>query len=389
MKGILAILLGFSLMSFADDLKPGTNRVEFMHDKQPRKMLVRLPQDYNASKKYPVVFGFHGAGGPMEGYHRHLEELVKNHGYISVSPQGLSNAKGNKRSVTAWNGFKNHRFSSTDDVGFVVKTVDYLAKHASIDRARLYATGGSSGAIFCFRLAMETDLFAAIAPMRGAMIKRPPVPQKRPKLSILLVCGTEDALFTGQSKVPGEVFYPAQTTMKLWTENHGDKSAPVALEQTETVTLTRYSPEKATYEILLYAVNGSGHRLGRMQMTEAIGYMAKFFTRHTKPLAESKFKDQNQLELAAKKFFESFSKALEKQDATEAVMHIAPKYRERFSKGYRFWRGTKLRALKVIGLPDKEGVLRVKTQIVSPAGRKDTEIKKLLHIKGKWFLLER
>ena len=80
-----------------------------------------------------------------------------------------------------------------------------------------------------------------------------------------------------------------------------------------------------------------------------------------------------QLNVEAKKFFESFSKALEKQDAAEAVMHIAPKYRERFSKGYRFWRGTKLRALKVIGLPDKEGVLRVKTQIVSPAGRKDTE----------------
>ena len=95
-----------------------------------------------------------------------------------------------------------------------------------------------------------------------------------------------------------------------------------------------------------------------------------------------------QLNVETKKFFESFSKALEKQDATEAVMHIAPKYRERFSKGYRFWRGTKLRALKVIGLPDKEGVLRVKTQIVSPAGRKDTEIKKLLRSKDKWFLLE-
>ena len=99
-------------------------------------------------------------------------------------------------------------------------------------------------------------------------------------------------------------------------------------------------------------------------------------------------KELQQLDIEAKKFFESFSKALEKQDATEAVMHIAPKYRERFSKGYRFWRGTKLRALKVIGLPDKEGVLRVKTQIVSPSGRKDTEIKKLLFAKDKWFLLE-
>ena len=99
-------------------------------------------------------------------------------------------------------------------------------------------------------------------------------------------------------------------------------------------------------------------------------------------------KELQQLDVEAKKFFESFSKALENQDSTQAAMHIAPKYRARFSKGYQFWRGTKLHPLKVIGLPDKEGVLRVKTQILSPSGRKDTEVKKLLRSKGKWFLLE-
>ena len=107
------------------------------------------------------------------------------------------------------------------------------------------------------------------------------------------------------------------------------------------------------------------------------------------PLKAADKGDLGKLELETKKFFESFSKALEKQDAAEAVMHIAPKYREGFRKGYRFWRGTKLCVLKVLGLPDKEDVLRVQTQIESPSGRKDIEIKKLLHIKGKWFLLER
>ena len=107
------------------------------------------------------------------------------------------------------------------------------------------------------------------------------------------------------------------------------------------------------------------------------------------PLKAADKGDLGKLELETKKFFESFSKALEKQDAAEAVMHIAPKYREGFRKGYRFWRGTKLSAIKVLGLPDKEDVLRVQTQIESPSGRKDIEIKKLLHIKGKWFLLER
>ena len=269
------------LLLNGEELKPGSNRVELVHG-EPREMLVRLPADYDPGKKYPVVFGFHGAGGPMEGYHRHLEPLVRDHGYISVSPQGLSNGKRNRRGVSAWNGFENHRLSRADDVGFVGKVIDYLDNHASIDRKRLYATGGSSGAIFCFRLAMETELFAAIAPMRGAMINRPPIPSKRPRLSVLLVCGTEDALFTGESKVPGEVFYPAGKTMALWSSNHGSKAAPVVLQgQGDGVKVTRYSPEGSEYELLLYAVEGTGHRFSRGQMWGAMDYMARFFSRHS------------------------------------------------------------------------------------------------------------
>ncbi len=270
-----------------ENLKPGTTRVKLMHD-ELREMLVRLPTDYDPEKQYPVVFGFHGAGGPMEGYHRQLEPLVRDHGYISVSPQGLSNGPRNRRGVTAWNGFENHRLSRADDVGFVSKAIDYLDKHASIDRQRLYATGGSSGAIFCFRLAMETELFAAIAPMRGAMIRRPPVPSKRPKVSILMVCGTEDGLFAGESKVPGEEFYPARQTMELWAGNHGAMAEPEVLKKTEEIRLTRYSPAKSGYELLLYTVEGSGHRIQREQMTRAIEYMGRFFSRHSKPEPKSR-----------------------------------------------------------------------------------------------------
>ena len=46
------------------------------------------------------------------------------------------------------------------------------------------------------------------------------------------------------------------------------------------------------------------------------------------PITGADKKELQQLDVEVKKFFESFSKALEKQDATEAAMHIAPKYRE-------------------------------------------------------------
>jgi len=266
-------------MAFSGELKPGTNLVNLRHDGHLRELLVRLPENYDPKKKYPVIFGFHGAGGPKEGYHRQLEKAVRKHGFISASPQGISN----KRGITGWNGFSGHRISNTDDVGLVRKVVEHLDKNASIDKSRLFATGGSSGAIFCFRLAIETDLFAAIAPMRGAMINRPPAPKGRPKISILLVCGADDPLFKGGEQARGEVFYSAHDAMTAWAKNHGGndvvKSHP---GPDERVTLTHFSPQKSGYELILYTVKGSGHRLGRKQMTEALDYMAEFFLRHRK-----------------------------------------------------------------------------------------------------------
>ena len=288
-KILIACWCCLPMIVFAGDLQPGTNRIELEHDGHPREMLVRLPADYSPEKKYPLVFGFHGSGGPMEAYHRLLEELVDNHGVISVSPQGLSNAKRNADGKSAWNGFANHRLSSTDDVGFVTMTIEHLAKHASIDRDRIYATGGSSGAIFCFRLAMETDLFAAIAPMRGAMINRPPVPENRPKLSILLVGGSDDPLFNGdETEHPGEVFYPGHETMSLWAANHGVESAELILEDSpENVILTRFSPPESSFELLLYGVKDTGHKIEKKDLAEAIRFMGEFFSKHTKPVSSN------------------------------------------------------------------------------------------------------
>jgi len=47
-----------------------------------------------------------------------------------------------------------------DDVGFITKVVKLLIKQKIADPKAIYATGHSSGGLFCYWLAKETGLFA-------------------------------------------------------------------------------------------------------------------------------------------------------------------------------------------------------------------------------------
>ena len=255
-------------------LAAGDYHITLKHDGQDREMLIRVPRRYDPGRKYPVIFGFHGAKGPMQGYHRQLQFLVEKEGVISVSPQGLT---GRNRDVTMWNGFPGHRVGNVDDVGLVRKTVAYLDQKASIDKQKIFATGGSSGAILCFRLALETDLFAGIAPMRGGMSDRLPVPRGRPRLSILLVCGGEDSLFIdGRSR--GEGFRSARKTMTLWAANHGASGGATKIRETNELLLTRFGKRNADYELQLYVVKGEGHALKPPIMRQALTHMWEVFS---------------------------------------------------------------------------------------------------------------
>ncbi len=44
-----------------------------------------------------------------------------------------------------------------DDVGFFIELLDDLARRTSVDRARVYATGLSNGAMMAYRLAAEAS----------------------------------------------------------------------------------------------------------------------------------------------------------------------------------------------------------------------------------------
>jgi len=49
-------------------LRPGNNLLKINFQGVVRELFIELPTDIQKGERYPVVFGFHGDGGPKEDY---------------------------------------------------------------------------------------------------------------------------------------------------------------------------------------------------------------------------------------------------------------------------------------------------------------------------------
>ena len=75
--------------------------------------------------------------------------------------------------MRAWNAGSccgEPHIANTDDVAFITAMVSAIEQAMPIDRARIYATGMSNGAMMALRLGCQTDTFAAIAPVAGTLL---------------------------------------------------------------------------------------------------------------------------------------------------------------------------------------------------------------------------
>ncbi len=193
-------------------LRPGNNLLKIDFQGVVRELFIELPTDIKKGERYPVVFGFHGDGGPKEAYNRRLSPFVRIHKIIGISIQGTPKRVGS--GASSWD---HHDGSGvdTDDIGFVQYLVDYLNKTKLVDLKRIYATGGSSGGLFCYRLAKETKLVAAIGPTKCGMITGSHEPDANTEhLSVMQVIGNEDKSFNGSSK--RLTMYSAEQRIEIW-----------------------------------------------------------------------------------------------------------------------------------------------------------------------------
>ena len=76
-----------------------------------------------------------------------------------------------------------------DDVAFVTQVVTTLEHELPIDADRVYATGISNGGLLAYRLACDTDVFAAIGPDSATLLGGCPSPAR---ISVIHAHGTAD-----------------------------------------------------------------------------------------------------------------------------------------------------------------------------------------------------
>ncbi|MEM6105554.1 PHB depolymerase family esterase [Mycobacterium sp. 050272] len=207
----------------------------------------------------PLVVMLHGGFGNGAQAERsyHWDDAANGGHFLVAYPDGLNRA---------WNAGTccgEPQRDNVDDVGFLTAMVAAIAQEIPIDRARVYVTGMSNGAMMALRLGCQTDTFAAIAPVAGTLLTD--CGAARPT-AVLQIHGTADDRVpynggpgkafgaSGISRVDGP---SAEAVNATWRAIDGC-GAPTSTTAGDVTTQTAGCADGRTVELI--SVAGAGHQ---------------------------------------------------------------------------------------------------------------------------------
>lgn len=254
-----------------------------------RTYRVYRPETIPGASGYPLVVMLHGGFGSAEQAERSYgwDDLAAAKGFLVVYPDGLD------RAWDAGSCCGAPARKRIDDVGFLTAVVAQLQALVAIDPARIYATGMSNGAMMAYRLACETTMFAAVAPVAGDQLVG--CADAAPA-SLLHIHGTADTNVPldgspgqGAGKVDGP---PIADVVDGWRQRDGCGAFATTVKPPVT-TRTAICPDGRSVELVL--VEGAGHQWPGSDKTgnpgadppsdafSATQLIWDFFSRHPKP----------------------------------------------------------------------------------------------------------
>jgi hypothetical protein len=166
-----------------------------------------LPDDYDASKEYPLVVVLHGFGanGPLQSTYMGVSQLVGERDFVLVHPDGTPLPDGRR----FWYSGASCCGTSQDDVGYLGDLIEEAKQTFAVDPDRVYLWGHSNGGFMSYTLACElSESVTAIASLAGSSFNDAGDCEPRTEpVSVLQIHGDEDGTisYDGNAFAPGAV----------------------------------------------------------------------------------------------------------------------------------------------------------------------------------------
>lgn len=203
-----------------------------------------------------VLHGGYGDGRQAEKNY-HWDGQADTGRFVAVFPNGVGRSW---NAGTCCGAAKN---TDVDDVAFIRSVVADVQRAVAIDPRRIYVAGMSNGAMMAYRMACETTLFAAVAPVAGTILV--PCSAARP-ISLLAIHGEADDRVpyaggpgkafsvSGQARVDG----PSVPADNATFRRINDCAAPDTTRSGVVSTSVAACPDGRTVELI--SVAGAGHQ---------------------------------------------------------------------------------------------------------------------------------
>ncbi len=247
----------------AKELAAGTTEHRLTVDGQPRTFRVYRPAGLPAGTPAPLGVMLHGAlgnGGQAQSSYGWDAQAERGR-FLVAYPDGIRRSWAVSPVCCG-----PPAATGVDDVAFVTRMVTTISAATPVDQARVYATGMSNGGMLAYRLACETALFAAIAPvaatLSGSCSTSTPV-------SVIHVHGTADRTIPylggpGRRDNGGTGAYPANTSgppipelIHTW-RGKGRCPQPVTTTAEKVTTAAAACPDGRG--VTLVTITGAGHQ---------------------------------------------------------------------------------------------------------------------------------
>ena len=235
----------------------GIKRYYLNVDGDIRTFLVQLPSSYDASKTYPVIFFFHSIRGRDTSWikNRGANVYIDKRQYIAVYAQGANGG--------IWNVGGNYPFKKVSEPHFVQAMYNWLKSNINFDSKKIYAVGTSNGAILIHYLAVQMNLFTAVATISGSLYTDEMQTSAHP-VAMLQIHGTIDKTvpYDGGYNLWDYTFLSAQNTAKEWAKINGCNTEPTINKLLNNqVTSYTYNNCKSGKPVVLYALANVPHKV--------------------------------------------------------------------------------------------------------------------------------